>query len=76
VSRSRLKFSAHKAREALEDANPEFPISNLPLHENHTSATLARQVQMDIAALGSHRGSLGRIADLLGLFLASNLPGR
>ena len=33
--------------------------------QNHTSA-----------ALGSHRGSFGSFADLVGLFLASNLPGR
>ena len=37
---------------------------------------LARQVQIDIAALGSHRGSFGSFADLFGLFLASNLPRR
>ena len=44
--------------------------------QNHTPAALARQVQIDIAALGSHRGSLGSFADLFGLFPASNLPDR
>jgi hypothetical protein len=56
--------------------NPEFPISTLSLRENHTSAVLARQVQIDIAALGPHRGSFGSFADFCGLLLASNLPGR
>jgi hypothetical protein len=55
---------------------PEFPISTLSLRENPTSAALVRQVQIDIATLGSHRGSFGSFADLFGLFLASNLPGR
>jgi hypothetical protein len=41
-----------------------------------TPTALARQVQIDKAALGSHRGSFGSFADLFGLFLASNLPRR
>src|SRR2546426_9511673 len=55
---------------------PEFPISTLSLRENHTPAALSCQFQIDIAALGSHRGSFGSFADLFCLFLASNLPGR
>jgi len=55
---------------------PEFPISTLSLCGNHTPAALARQVQIDIAAPESYRGSFGSFADLVGLFLASNLPGR
>ena len=39
-------------------------------------AALSCQVQIDIGALGSHRGSLGSSADLFGLFLPSNLPSR
>src|SRR6059036_3430743 len=54
---------------------PEFPISTLSLCGNHTPAALARQVQIDIAALGSHRDSFGSFADLVGLFLPSNLSG-
>ncbi len=54
----------------------EFPISTLSLRENHTPAALSCQVQIDIAARGSHRGSFGSFADLFSLFLASNLPGR
>ena len=55
---------------------PEFPISTLSLRENHMSAALACQVQIDMAAHGLHRGSFGSFSDLFGLFLASNLPGR
>jgi hypothetical protein len=44
--------------------------------QNHTPTALTRQVQIDIAALGSHRGSFDSFADLFGLFLASNLPCR
>ncbi len=40
------------------------------------SAALACQVQTDLAALRSHRGSLGSFADLFGLYLASYVPGR
>ncbi len=47
-----------------------IPISTLSLRKNHTPAALARQVQIDIATLGSHRGSFGSFADLSGLFLA------
>jgi hypothetical protein len=36
---------------------PEFPISTLSLRENHMSATLACQVQIDMAAHALHRGS-------------------
>jgi hypothetical protein len=34
------------------------------------------QIQIDVAALGAHRGAFGIFADLFGLFLASNLPDR
>jgi hypothetical protein len=57
-------------------SEPEFPISTLSLCENHMLAALSCQVQINIAALGSHRGSFSSFADLFGLFLASNLPGR
>jgi hypothetical protein len=45
--------------------------------QNHMPAALSCQVhQIDMGALGSHRGSFGSFADLVGLFLASNLPRR
>jgi hypothetical protein len=43
--------------------------------QNRTPAAVSSEVhQIDIAALKSHRGSFGSFADLLGLFLAFNLP--
>ena len=60
----------------LAPVEPEFPISTLSLRENHTPATLSCQIPMDMAALGSYRGSFGSFADLFGLFLASSLPDR
>ena len=35
--------------------------------QNHTPAALTNQLQIDIAALWSHRGSFGRSVDLFGL---------
>ncbi len=68
------KMQEHDAETTLYSSGcqPEFPISTLPLRENHTPAALSRQVQIDIAALGSHGGSFGSFADLFRLFLASN----
>jgi hypothetical protein len=56
--------------------SPKYLILTLSLRENHTPAALARQVQIDTAALGPHRAPFGSLVDLFGLFLASNLPGR
>ena len=52
---------------------PQCPISTLSLRENRTPAALTSQVKIDIATLGSHRGSFGGFADLSGRFLAHHL---
>jgi hypothetical protein len=46
-----------KVSQEDQDTKPEFPISTLSLRENPAPAALTSQVQIDIAALGLHRGS-------------------
>lgn len=54
----------------------EFPDFNSTSAQNHTPAALVRQVQIDMATLGSHRGSFGSFAELFGPFPSSRLPRR
>lgn len=51
----RFKCTAHPHL----STNPKFPISTLLLRENHTPATLARQVQIGIAVIGSETAKMG-----------------
>lgn len=55
--------------------NPEFPISTLSLRDNHTPAALAHQVQIDIAALGSHRKISRRAPHGIPLLVQEGMKG-
>ena len=75
-SSSLSRGSLRRAHDTLASSNDRN--GNFRFHQakNHIPAALSCQVQIDIAALGSHRGSFSSFADWFGLFLASNLPGR
>jgi hypothetical protein len=73
-TQARIAHTLSLSEGGFQPLNVEFPISKSSFRENHTYAPLVCQVQIDMIALGSHRGSFGSFADLFGLFLASNLP--
>ncbi len=74
---SLIKLVANERREFYLIGNFQF---QLYLCANHTPAALARQVRIDIAALGSHRGSFKEecsmpFVDTSSLRVIERLPG-